>query len=235
MDEEKIDSRVRFFLQFVCHKQVLQLQICCDPEHRAFWFLSGTSDSNETDVPFIRGLFADLGPGHGSEVKRVYSGIDVLIRHKQENNFHELQYPFRISLYQPLRSSSFSLVPLPDQVRALGSRSTMLHELAIRGLSLHFSELIRKSKNDADPLREKCLAIANKINGRNTNGQTPLILAIQGCHYDFVESLLDNRVDVNWIDSGGCSPLHYACRQANPRLLKKLIDRQADPHYINER
>ena len=168
-------------------------------------------------------------------MKRTYSGIDVLIRHKQENHFFELEYPFQISLYRPMRSSLVSLAPLPDQVCALGSRSTILHELAARGLSLHFNELIRASKNDADPLREKCLAIANKINGKNANGRTPLILAIQGCHYGFVELLLDNKADVNRIDSDACSPLHHACRQANPRLLKKLIDRQADPHYVNQR
>jgi ankyrin repeat protein len=171
-------------------------------------------------------------------VKRDYAGVDVLIQHKQENNFYELEYPFRICLYQPYRPadpSTIQCIPLPAEVRARGSRNTILHEFATHGLTKYFNELIRIAKKDADLLRDTCLYIANKINGRNEKGQTPLILAIQSLRYEFVEILLDNKADVNMIDSQGCSPLHYACRQANVRILKKLIDRQADPHYINPR
>ena len=174
-----------------------------------------------------------VGCGHGSEVTRIYGGIDVLIQHKTQNNFFELQYPFRISLYKPLASSIVPCTPLPDEVRANGGRNTILHELAMRGLSQYFNELIRLSRNDGNRLREKCLVVANKINGRNPSGKTPLILAVQASKYDFVELLLDNKAHVNLTDGEGCSPLHYACRQANAWIVKKLINRQADPHYIN--
>ncbi len=180
-------------------------------------------------------MFFYVGYGYGSEVRRVYTGIDVIIQHKKENSFHELQYPFQISLYQSINRDIIKCDPLPDEVRAMGCRNTMLHELATRGLIQCFNELIRMSKDDGHPLQKKAQFIVNKINGRNQQGQTPLILAIQSKKYEFVELLLDNKADVNITDTQGCSPLHYACRQANPRILKKLIDRGADPHYFNPR
>jgi hypothetical protein len=189
-------------------------------------------NSMKTDC-FI--FFCYIGCGPGSEVKRVYTGIDVLIRHKKENLFHELQYPFQICLYQPIERHVKICIPLPDEVRAMADQNTMLHELATHGLTQYFNELIRISNDDIHPLREKAAFIVNKINGRNKQGQTPLILAIQSKRYEFVQLLLDNKVDVNIIDTQGCSPLHYACRQADPKMLKKLIDRGADPHYVNQR
>ncbi|CAF5022844.1 unnamed protein product, partial [Rotaria sp. Silwood1] len=171
--------------------------------------------------------------GHGSEVRRVYTGIDVLIRHKQENQFYELQYPIRICLYRSIEPTITTCVPLPDEVRAMSCQNTILHVLATKDLLSYFKELIRISKNDLDPLRKKALFIVNKINGKNKQGQTPLILAILSKKYVFVEDLLDNKANINITDTEGCSPLHYACRQGIPTIVKKLIDRQADPHYIN--
>ncbi|CAF3406016.1 unnamed protein product [Rotaria socialis] len=214
-EESKRTSNVEYFLNFVCHKQVVEVPICCDKARRAFWFLSGY--------------------GHGSEVKREYTGIDVLVQHKKENIFHELQYPFRISLYKPIDPSISECIPLPDEVRGMGSQSTILHELAVKGLSSYFNELIRISRNDLHPLQKKALCIVNKINGKNKQGHTPLILAINAKKYEFVELLLDHKADVNINDSDGFSPLHHACRQGHPRILKKLIDRHADPHYFNPR
>lgn len=158
-----------------------------------------------------------------------------MIKHKQANRFSELQYPFQICLHQSLNSSNISFVPLPDQLRGTGSRSTIIHEFATRGLTGHFTEILRKSRNDTDPMREKSLFIVNKINARNERGQTPLILAILKSNRQFIECLLDNQVDVNMLDTEGCSPLQHACRQANARILQKLISRHADPFYINPR
>lgn len=177
-----------------------------------------------------------IGYGHGSEVRRVYTGIDVLIRHKKENIFYELQYPFQICLYQPINTGEKNMfIPLPDEVRAMTGQNNFLHELATQGLTHYFNELIRLSTDDGNPLKEKAIFIVNKINGRNKQGQTPLILAIQSKRYDFIDILLDNEVNVNVTDIDGCSPLHHACRQADPKILKKLIVRGADPHYVNQR
>jgi ankyrin repeat protein len=94
---------------------------------------------------------------------------------------------------------------------------------------------MRISKEDDHPLRWKCKFIVNKIHARNEQGQTPLILAIQSKQYEFAELLLDNKANINMTDSHGCSPLQYVCQQGNPQMLKKLIDRGADPHYFNRR
>ena len=48
--DEKLDARVRYFLHFVCQKKVVNVPICCDSEHRSFWFLSGTRHSTDRDV-----------------------------------------------------------------------------------------------------------------------------------------------------------------------------------------
>ncbi|CAF1039496.1 unnamed protein product [Rotaria sordida] len=214
-EENERTSNIEYFLDFVAHKQIVEVPICCDKEHRTFWFLTGC--------------------GHGSEVRRVYTGIDILIQHKQENHFYELQYPFRICLYRPIDRTIVTCIPLPDEVRGMTCQKTILHELATQGLVLCFKELIQISKNDLDSLQTKALFIINKINGKNKQGQTPLILAILFKKYDFIDILLDNKVNVNITDTEGCSPLHYTCRQGIPTILKKLIDLNADPHYVNSR
>lgn len=158
-----------------------------------------------------------------------------MIQYKKANRFSELQYPFQICLYQPLNSTAILFLPLPDEVRALTGRSTILHEFASRGLIHHYKQILRISRKKEDPLHEKCFFIVNKINARNERGQTPLILAIINSDYEFIECLLDNKANVNTIDTEGCSPLQHACRQANPRILEKLIARGADIHYVNPR
>jgi hypothetical protein len=180
-------------------------------------------------------LFLYVGFGHGSEIQKSYTGIDIMIKHKRENNFFELQYPFQICLYKPIDRKFDFCLPLPDEVRAKGGQTTILHELATQDLPQFFNEIIRISKDNGHPLQDKSQFIVNKINARNQHGQTPLILAIQSRKYQFVELLLDNKANVNMTDSQGCSPLHYACQQANSKILKKLIDREADPHYFNRR
>ncbi len=35
------NSNVKYFLDFVCHKRIAEVPICCDENHRTFWFLSG--------------------------------------------------------------------------------------------------------------------------------------------------------------------------------------------------
>jgi hypothetical protein len=180
-------------------------------------------------------LFFNIGYGIGSEVQREYTGVDLLIQHKTGNTFYELPYPFKISLYRPIGPELVKCIPLPDEARILARQNTILHEIATQGLSNNFNELIRISKDGNHELRDKAKFILNKINGRNQQGQTPLILAIQAKKYEFVELLLDYNADVNMTDAQGCSPLQHACRQANHKLLKKLINRKADPHYYNRK
>ena len=35
------NSKVKYFLNFVCHKRIAEVPICCDENHRSFWILSG--------------------------------------------------------------------------------------------------------------------------------------------------------------------------------------------------
>ena len=117
----------------------------------------------------------------------------------------------------------------------MSGQNTMLHELANQGFTEYLNELIRMSNDDIDQLRIKAQFIVNKINGRNKDGYTPLILAIKAKRYEFIEFLLDNKVNPNINDTQGRSPLHHVCLQAEPQILEKLIKRGADPHYVNQR
>jgi hypothetical protein len=180
-------------------------------------------------------LFLVIESGHEANIMQIYSGIDLMINRRQICHYSESYNRFQICFKQPLQSTNISCSLLPEQVRAALGQSTILHELATQGLLHYFNELIHISKKDAHCLREQVQFILNRINERNEQGHTPLILAIQAKKYEFVELLLDNNADVNMTDAQGCSPLQHACRQANHRLLKKLINRKADPHYCNRK
>ncbi|CAF1010500.1 unnamed protein product [Adineta steineri] len=207
------NSDIAYILHFVSHNEIARIPICYNKERRVYSFLSGY--------------------GIGSEVRREYPGVDLLIQHKQQNTFYELQYPFRICLYQSIHVLNGKCIPLPDEIRVLDRQNTILHELAAQGLTHYFNELIHISETDNHSLQKEALFIRNKINGRNKQGLTPLILAVQAKKYDFVEILLNNKADINITDGQGLSPLHHACRQANHKMLKKLIQRDADVHYFN--
>jgi hypothetical protein len=115
---------------------------------------------------------------HGCEVKREYIGIDVLIQHKQKNRLYELQYSFQITLYRSVDALLEYSTPLPNKVHATEGRGTILHELARLGFTEDFSKLIQISTDDGHPFQKSCLFITNKINERDRDDGTSLILAI---------------------------------------------------------
>ncbi len=123
---------------------------------------------------------------------------------------------FKLVCIKPIDPKFGLCVPSPDEVRAMGCQDTILHELMTEGLTHYFNELIGISKNDVHHLQEKAQFIVKKMNGRNRKGRAPLLLAIQLERDEFIAILLNNRADIK-----GCSPLHYACRQVNPWILKK--------------
>ena len=60
------------------------------------------------------------------------------------------------------------------------------------------------------------------------NQMTALHLATRNCMENSVIYLLNLGVNVNAKDKEGCTPLHYAVRKSQIRLIKKLIQRGAD-------
>ncbi|UJR08174.1 hypothetical protein I4U23_012447 [Adineta vaga] len=208
-------SNILYVLCFVSHKETVDVPICYNEDRRSFYFLSSF--------------------GLGSEVTVEYNGIDLMISDKERNPFIGLQYPFQISLYRPIVLHSGVCIPLPDELRSLDREDNLLHDIASRGLTHYLNELILISQNYDHALREKAEYILNKINARNKQGLTPLILAIQGKKYNFIDMLIDNSVNTNIVDGQGCSPIHHACQQANYKILQRLIEAGADPHYFNRK
>ena len=176
-----------------------------------------------------------LGFGLGSEVKIEYNGIDAMLSDKKLNPFIGLPYPFKICLHRPIALHSGGCIPLPDELRTLDREDNILHELARRNLAHYFRELIFLAYDENHSLKAKATYILNKINSRNKQGLTPLIIAIQGKKRQFFEILIDSSADVNVVDGEGRSPIHHACQQANYKFLDRLIDIGANPHYFNRK
>jgi ankyrin repeat protein len=59
------------------------------------------------------------------------------------------------------------------------------------------------------------LFVENKcdINICADDGQTPLILAVEGGHTEVVKLLVENKCDINICDNDGRTLLHRACRK----------------------
>lgn len=72
----------------------------------------------------------------------------------------------------------------------------------------------------------------------NSDGQTPLILAIMNGRSEAVEILLtfpDNKVNVNIGDNHGRTPLHWACFGQYLDIVKKLLSiPEIDPNITDE-
>ncbi|CAF0990026.1 unnamed protein product [Adineta ricciae] len=208
-------SGVRYVLCLVSHNETVDVPICYDEDSRTFYFLSSF--------------------GLGSEVKIEYNGIDAMLSDKKLNPFIGLPYPFKICLHRPVMLHSHGCIPLPDELRTLDREDNILHELARRNLAHYFRELIFLAHDENHSLKGKAIYILNKINSRNKQGLTPLIIAIQGKKHQFFEILIDSSVDVNVVDGEGRSPIHHACQQANYKFLDRLIEAGANPNYFNRK
>ncbi|KAF5281785.1 hypothetical protein FQR65_LT14532 [Abscondita terminalis] len=70
------------------------------------------------------------------------------------------------------------------------------------------------------------------LNGRNVDGETPLMLAIQQDQMSLARELLRSHVDVIVPDNKLYTCLHYAAQQKDVFVIRELIYRHA---YVNER
>ncbi|CAF4920931.1 unnamed protein product [Rotaria sp. Silwood1] len=164
-EESERTSNIEYYLDFVSHKKIVEVPICCDKEHRTFWFLS---DDSLISLVFL--LYTECG--HGSEVRRVYTGIDVLIRHKQENQFYELQYPIRICLYRSIEPTITTCIPLPDEVRAMSCQTPLI--LAILSKKYVFVEDLLDNKANINitdtegcsPLHYACRQVSSRYDAK---------------------------------------------------------------------
>lgn len=67
------------------------------------------------------------------------------------------------------------------------------------------------------------------INARVIDGCTPLYYAVEKCHSDIVEILLKHGAQVNIVDKTFFNaPIHYAAHGGFIRIVKKLLEYNAD-------
>lgn len=68
------------------------------------------------------------------------------------------------------------------------------------------------------------LRMIDNVNAHNNDGETPLMAAIRGNHYNYVELLMDHsKIKMNVQDFYGKTVLHWAVEYDRPEILKQLL------------
>src|SRR6266404_6885421 len=67
-----------------------------------------------------------------------------------------------------------------------------------------------------------------KVNSRNNDGYTPLLLASQYGHIDVVQLLLDHNADPNVHRDDGRTPLHFAAQHGHLVISQKLLEHSVE-------
>ena len=82
---------------------------------------------------------------------------------------------------------------------------------------------------------EKLLANGTSVDSKDKRGNTPLLFAVRGDHYEIVQLLLAHRADVNTKGSIGLTPLHIAASHGLRAIIQLLLDNGADVNQKNNR
>uniref|UniRef100_A0A8D8YVQ6 Ankyrin repeat-containing protein DDB_G0279043 n=1 Tax=Cacopsylla melanoneura TaxID=428564 RepID=A0A8D8YVQ6_9HEMI len=72
------------------------------------------------------------------------------------------------------------------------------------------------------------------VNCCDTNGKTPLQIAVQNNDTEMVHMLLDKGANVNGCDVDGKTPLHFALQNKDLEMVQILLDKGSDvieQHY----
>jgi len=89
-------------------------------------------------------------------------------------------------------------------------------------------------RNDYAALDE--LLATQDINGRDQDGTTPLMHAILADppYPEMITYLLDRGADVNAADEAGWTPLHFAARDQNARIVQMLLEHGAAVDRVDD-
>lgn len=103
-------------------------------------------------------------------------------------------------------------LPTPPRVPASQHRNSATQQLLQAARQGNAEELRRLIESGAD------------INGMDSHGDTPLIVATWGKHVDCVKILLDSRVDVNKTNGEGRTALFCAALAGHAEILRLLLN-----------
>ncbi|AYV79387.1 MAG: hypothetical protein Faunusvirus11_26 [Faunusvirus sp.] len=91
------------------------------------------------------------------------------------------------------------------------------------------TSLIRASYLNRKNIVQKLISYGTDINGKNSNGETALVMACDFNNVDIINILLDNKADVMIkSDTSKTSALMGAFTNNNVNVAKRLIDHGAD-------
>ena len=90
-------------------------------------------------------------------------------------------------------------------------------------------KLFMKRGETTDTDIQKALAKGADVNARDTDGSTPLLLALNHSPYiSVIRALLKAKPDVNASDNNGMTPLLFACEQASSDVSLALLQAGAE-------
>jgi ankyrin repeat protein len=81
-------------------------------------------------------------------------------------------------------------------------------------------------------LRSRLEAGLTDVNEPNELGDSLLLLAARGSHYETCAALLSHGANPNYFDNGEVTPLQYAAKNKRDDLVNLLLDHNADPNLV---
>lgn len=124
--------------------------------------------------------------------------------------------------------------------------------IAIKNNNSNLIDILLKYEDSSTFIKENPLLILNALEDKpdsnmidllinkkaliaqNSDGMTPLHLAVQQGNIDILERLIDRKADVNAQNKDGMTPLHLAVQQDSADILDRLINRKADVNAQNK-
>ncbi|WP_333023964.1 ankyrin repeat domain-containing protein [Wolbachia endosymbiont of Pentidionis agamae] len=166
----------------------------------------------------------------------------------KNNNFKIVK--FLLDKGSELNASGFFLIisPLHYAARNFPSSSTpeyleIIELLLKKGADINAkneggnTSIYEAIKSNNFKIMERLFNKGAKIDLNNNSNQTLLHIAASNSFYSYdttnsgvkiMEFLLKHNLDINIKDEGGNTPMHYAIRSRNPRMIKILYDNNAN-------
>lgn len=131
--------------------------------------------------------------------------------------------------------SLFSFGPNNNQTTAGDNANLSTTALAALDSKGKSRELIRAVQNGDSPLVQKLLDLETDINGRDEQGNTPLVAALNSGKNDIANFLLDSGASVDTVTENGITPVMAAAENGNSLLLNQLLKNGAKTGQVDKK
>jgi ankyrin repeat domain-containing protein 50 len=96
------------------------------------------------------------------------------------------------------------------------------------------NSLLHVLRYKSTSIGEMLLAAGLSINIRNSEGQTPIFLAIGGPQ-EFFDFCMEHNADLEAVDTSGHTPLHMASIATNPEAIKILLEKGVQVNPLDKK